>query len=143
MNSIVKYFLIPSLILLFVCCQENIEIRFKDKTEIVDANYIGKGWVPLIIPDDCYDITVVNNLDNNHFFGVFSFRGKSFTNYFASLEIGYDSLYSKLKSINIPNPPEWFIDNEVLKDKKNLLFRKYSYFYMIIDTINKKCFYFG
>lgn len=143
MNSIMKYFLFPFLILLFVCCQENIEKRFKDKAEIVDANYMLKGWVPSIISDDCYDVVVINNLDNNHFFGVFSFRDKSFLNRNALLEISYDSLYSKLKSINNPPTPDWFIADEVLKNNKNLLFRKYSYFYMIIDVIDLKCFYFG
>ena len=130
--------------LLFVtACNESIENKFSNYDEILKHSYILKGWVPEFIPKDCSEIQVVNNLDNNHFYGTFSFRNISFISDSSLSQISLKEIHEQLATINNPDYPTWFIEKKEISTNDKLIFLRASYFYVIINKENEKCFYFG
>jgi hypothetical protein len=129
--------------ILFFSCREEFENRFKDYNDIILSKYIEKGWVPKFIPRDCSEIRVINNIDNNHFYGSFSFHSNSFISDSNLFQISIEDIFDNLKQINNPDYPAWFINKKELSRDNKFLFYKAANYYLIIDTSIKKCYYFG
>ncbi len=136
---IYTFFLLTGL--LFISCNENVESHYSNYEELKSSGYLSNGWIPELIPDNSFEIREIHNIDINHVFGTFKYRSNNFDKTIENLEkVDKTELEKLLQEINSPKRPEWFLDNEVLIDKKINLYR-FDNFILIVKQQDKQVYF--
>ena len=65
---------------------ETVKSFYETKTEAVNNRLFIRGWLPDIIPNSSFDISVNNDLDLNKSKGSFSFLNKDYDSFLKNLE---------------------------------------------------------
>lgn len=134
---------VTGVFILLCGCNENIEAQFANYASAEANEYILKGWVPEILPFDCKNVQVINNIDNNSFYGAFRYNSHFFLDNEEIHKAGLEEIQDKFNSINNPLKPEWFLDVAQIDTSEDHCFLKYKYFYLVLDCKKKQCYYFG
>ncbi len=129
------------LLLLFtMSCQETVEKHYMDYQSLVQDNYIQKGWIPDIIPKNSYNIMEIHNLDNNNLYGRFYFT--EFNMQKGLKDFPLSEILRELSLKRLPKLPNWFIKLNGLKDNRDLTFKEYQNFRIIISRKNRCCYFY-
>ena len=142
MERVIK---IASLMIVWLClfsCYESPHIDFHSYQELSEYNFISNGWIPEVIGNDAYSIQETYDVNNKHLFGKFDFKDRPkydsiIKNYLIAEE---DSLLIRIKEINKPRCPEWFIPKENLTKDKCVMV-KVENFYLIMEKKRNRIYY--
>ncbi|MFH1052273.1 MAG: hypothetical protein V1779_15240 [bacterium] len=141
MNRI-KIFVLTAVFLIQFSCIENSRSYYANYSELREDDIIERGWIPDFLPLDSEEIYETHNIDINSTYGKFSYKSDLWidSSNFRNYEFNIDSLKNKIKKINRPKKPKWFISDKELTDKDLLILRKQDWI-IIADTFNQKCYF--
>jgi hypothetical protein len=140
-GRISKIGLLFVLITLF-SCYEGAHIDFRSYQELAKYNFLDNGWFPEILKADAKEILEVYDVNNKHLYGKFDFSQRekydSIVNSYTVANA--DSLLERVKNINTPHYPEWFVPKKELANDKYMIFY-HSDFYLITEKRTNRIYF--
>jgi hypothetical protein len=138
-----KKYTLLFLIILLASCSKNYEQNYDNYRDLSKQNQRNKGWFPVIISNDVFNLKSSSSLDPFHNFGVFEYTNGNY----------YDDIFKKQNNVkirisdfekivknNIENKPNWFLNIDDIKNK-DLKVIKNENFILVKSNKGKKIYF--